>query len=221
MHNALSAPPLTRRAVFQRALALSLASPVLGSLLPNQCLAEATTPPEVLAGITKEGKKLFVYNWEDYIHPSVIPQFETDFNVKVTYDTYPSNEHLLTKLQAGGARYDVIFPTHNFVPVYLAQHLLAPLNHAHLPNLDNLFLRFRSTTVDPGNRYTVPYGWGTTALAYNSKYTTDEPHLGSWQLLFDSGPQRYRGKIGLTDEREEVIAAALQYLGHNPNSRDA
>lgn len=214
MTKQLFSRPLTRRALLQH----TLVSPVLVNLL--SATQPAVAAPDLLASIAREGKKLFVYNWEDYIHPSVIPQFEKEFAVKVTYDTYPSNEHLLAKLQAGGARYDVIFPTHNFVPVYLGQNLLLPLNHAHLPNLEHLFARFRSTSIDPGNQFTVPYGWGTTALAYNRKYTSEEAHLGSWRLLFDSGPQRYRGKIGLTDEREEVIAAALQYLGYTPNSRD-
>ena len=71
---------------------------------------------------------------------------------------------------------------------------------------------------DPGNKYTVPYGWGMTALAHNTTYTQDDPRIGSWALLFEGGPQRYSGKLGFTDEREEVMAAALQYLGYSANS---
>jgi spermidine/putrescine transport system substrate-binding protein len=173
----------------------------------------------VLERIKKEGKRLFVYNWEDYVHPNTIPKFEKEFGVKVTYDTFPSNEQLLAKLQAGGAKYDVIFPTHYFLPIYLAQGLLAPLDHANLPHLHNVFAKFRNTPFDPGNAYTVPYGWGMTGLASNATYTKDDPHLGSWALVFESGAQRYSGKLGFTDEREEVMAAALQYLGHHPNTR--
>jgi spermidine/putrescine transport system substrate-binding protein len=113
----------------------------------------------------------------------------------------------------------VIFPTHYFLPIYLAQGLLAPLDHANLPHLHNAFAKFRNTPFDPGNVYTVPYGWGMTGLAYNATYTKDDPRLGSWALVFESGPQRYSGKLGFTDEREEVMAAALQYLGHHANTR--
>ena len=215
---------LTRRAFVRRALALGVASSLLTMIvgLYTRAVAAETDPaPQVLERINKEGKKLFVYNWEDYVHPNTIPQFEKEFGVKVTYDTFPSNEQLLAKLQAGGVKYDVIFPTHHFLPIYLAQGLLAPLDHANLPHLPNVFARFRNTPFDPGNAYTVPYNWGMTGVAYNATSTRDDPHIGSWALVFESGPQRYSGKLGFTDEREEVMAAALQYLGHHANTRTA
>src|SRR5215831_5001057 len=213
---------LTRRQLVQRGAALGVATSLLADivgLFSRQVTAETTPAPHVLEGIKKEGKKLFVYNWEDYVHPNTIPRFEKEFGVKVTYDTVPSNEQLLAKIQAGGAVYDVIFPTHNFLPIYIAQGLLAPLDHANLPHLHNVFAKFRDTPFDPGNTYTVPYGWGMTGLAHNITHTKDDPRIGSWALVFESGPQRYSGKLGFTDEREEVMAAALQYLGHHANTR--
>ena len=213
---------LTRRAFVRRGIALGVAPSLLAAvvgLYTRAVTAETGPTPQVLERMKKEGKKLFVYNWEDYVHPNTIPRFEKEFGVKVTYDTFPSNEQLLAKLQAGGVKYDVVFPTHNFWPIYIAQGLLAPLNHENLPHLPNILAKFRDTPFDPGNKYTVPYGWGMTALAHNTTYTKDDPHIGSWALLFESGPQRYSGKLGCTDEREEVIAAALQYLGQNANTR--
>lgn len=213
---------LTRRDFIRRGAALGVATSLLADIVGLYTRGEAaeTGPaPQVLAQIKKEGKKLFISNWEDYIHPNTIPRFEKAFGVKVTYDTFPSNEQLLAKLQAGGLKYDVVFPTHNFLPIYIAQGLLAPLNHENLPQLPNILAKFRDTPFDPGNTYTVPYGWGMTALAHNTTHTKDDPRLGSWALLFESGPQRYSGKLGCTDEREEVIAAALLYLGHHANTR--
>ena len=213
---------LTRRAFVRRGLALGVASSLLAEIVgpyTRDVAAETGPAPQVLERIKKEGKRLFVYNWEDYVHPHTIPKFEKEFGVKVTYDTFPSNEQLLAKLQAGGAKYDVIFPTHYFLPIYLAQGLLAPLDHANLPHLHNVFAKFRNTPFDPGNTYTVPYGWGMTGLASNATYTKDDQHLGSWALVFESGAQRYSGKLGFTDEREEVMAAALHYLGHQANTR--
>jgi spermidine/putrescine transport system substrate-binding protein len=78
--------------------------------------------------------------------------------------------------------------------------------------------RFLDTSFDPGNKYSVPYLWGMTALAHNTKYTKDDPNVGSWALMFESGPARYSGKLGFTDEREEVIATALEYMGYSVNS---
>src|SRR5262249_56293746 len=123
--------------------------------LDTHAVAAETDPtPQVLERMKKEGMKLFVYNWEDYVHPKTIPQFEKEFGVKVTYDTFPSNEQLLAKLQAGGAKYDVIFPTHYFLPIYIAQSLLAPLDHANLPHLQNVFAKFRDTPFDTGSSST-------------------------------------------------------------------
>jgi spermidine/putrescine transport system substrate-binding protein len=213
---------LTRRDFIRRGATLGVASSSLAEIVGlyrREVAAEAGPAPQVLERIKKEGNRLFVYNWEDYIHPNTIPQFEKEFGVKVTYDTFPSNEQLLAKLQAGGVKYDVIFPTHYFLPVYLAQGLLAPLDPANLPYLPNVFAKFRDTRFDPGNTYTVPYSWGMTGLAHNATHTKDDPRLGSWALVFESGPQRYSGKLGFTDEREEVMAVALQYLGHHANTR--
>jgi spermidine/putrescine-binding protein len=110
---ALWQPRLTRRDFLRRGAVLGVAPALLaqiGELYRRDVAAETGPTAPVLERIKKEGKKLFIYNWEDYVHPNTIPQFEKEFGVKVTYDTFPSNEQLLAKLQAGGAKYDVIFP---------------------------------------------------------------------------------------------------------------
>lgn len=213
---------INRRDFIRRGTALGISAMLLSDILAlhKKAYAAEGPSPEVLEKIKKEGGELFVYNWEEYIHPDTIPGFEQEFGVKVVYDTYPGNEQLLAKLQAGGSRYDVVFPTHNFVPIHVAQGLLAPLNHENIPDLKNITPRFLNTSVDPGNKYTVPYLWGMTALGHNTKYTKDDPNLGSWALMFESGPKRYSGKLGFTDEREEVMATALAYLGYSVNSHD-
>lgn len=213
---------ITRKAFFRRAAALGISAALLSDILAlhGTAFAAEKPSPDVLEKIKKEGGKLFVFNWEEYIHPDTVPDFEKEYGVKVTYDTYPGNEHLLAKLQAGGTPYDIVFPTHNFVPIHIGQGLLAPLNLDNIPNVKNLTSRFLDTTFDPGNKYTLPYLWGMTALAHNTKYTKDDPNVGSWALMFESGPKRYSGKLGLTDEREEVIATALEFLGYSVNSHN-
>ena len=213
---------ITRQAFIRRATAWGISAALLTDVLAlhRKAFAAEGPSPEVLEKIKKEGGQLFIYNWEEYIHPNTIPRFEKEFDVKVTYDTFPGNEHLLAKLQAGGAPYDVVFPTHNFVPIHIGQGLLAPLNLENIPNLKNLTPRFLDTSFDPGNKYSVPYLWGMTALGHNTKYTKDDPNMGSWALFFESGPERYSGKLGFTDEREEVMATALEYLGYSVNSHN-
>jgi spermidine/putrescine transport system substrate-binding protein len=213
---------ITRQQFIRRAAAWGVSAALVSDILAlhGTAFAAEKTSPEVLEKIKKEGGELFVYNWEEYIHPDTVPGFEKEFGVNVTYDTYPGNEQLLAKLQAGGAPYDIVFPTHNFVPIHIGQGLLAPLNLDNIPNIKNITSRFLNTSFDPGNKYTLPYLWGMTALAHNTKYTKDDPNVGSWALLFESGPERYSGKLGMTDEREEVMATALAFLGYSVNSRN-
>ena len=213
---------ITRQQFIRRAMAWGVSAALLSDILlvHGKAFAAGSPSPEVLEKIKKEGGELFIYNWDEYIHPDTIPDFEKEYGVKVTYDTFPGNEHLLAKLQAGGAPYDVVFPTHNFVPIHIGQGLLAPLNHENIPDLKNVTPRFLDTTFDPGNKYSVPYLWGMTALGHNTKQTKDDPNAGSWALMFESGPKRYSGKLGFTDEREEVMATALEYLGHSVNTHN-
>jgi spermidine/putrescine transport system substrate-binding protein len=211
---------ITRQDFIRRAVAWGVSAALISDILAlhGTAFAAEKPSPEVLEKIKKEGGELFVYNWEEYIHPDTVPNFEKEYGVKVTYDTYPGNEHLLAKLQAGGAPYDIVFPTHNFLPIHIAQGLLAPVNLENIPNVKNVTSRFLDTSFDPGNKYSLPYLWGMTALAHNTKYTKDDPNVGSWALLFESGPARYSGKLGMTDEREEVMATALEFLGYSVNS---
>jgi spermidine/putrescine-binding protein len=211
---------ITRQDFIRRAVAWGVSAALISDILAlhGSAFAAEKPSPEVLEKIKKEGGELFVYNWEEYIHPDTVPNFEKEYGVKVTYDTYPGNEHLLAKLQAGGAPYDIVFPTHNFLPIHIAQGLLAPVNLENIPKVKNVTSRFLDTSFDPGNKYSLPYLWGMTALAHNTKYTKDDPNVGSWALLFESGPARYSGKLGMTDEREEVMATALEFLGYSVNS---
>jgi len=213
---------ISRREFLRRTTVLGISAALVGDILAlHSTEAHAAYKPsgDTLEKIKNEGGKLFVYNWDEYIHPDVIPGFEKEYGVTVTYDTFPGNEALLAKLQGGGAGYDVVFPTHNFIPIHVAQNLLAPINHDNIPLIKNVTPKFLDTSFDPGNKHSLPYLWGMTAMGHNTKYTEDDPNMDSWALLFESGPKRYSGRIAFTNEREEVMATALSYLGYSVNSR--
>ena len=213
---------ITRREFLRRTVVMGVSAALVGDILTlHSTEARAAYKPsgDTLEKIKQEGGELYIYNWEGYIHPDVVPGFEKEYGVKVTYDTFPGNEALLAKLQGGGANYDVVFPTHNFIPIHAAQNLLAPINHDNIPLMKNVVPKFLDTEFDEGNRYSLPYLWGMTALGHNTKYTADDPNVGSWALMFESGPERYSGQLAFTNEREEVLATALSYLGYSVNSR--
>ncbi len=212
---------ITRREFVKRSLAAGVGIAVIADICAPYSTAFANGPElDLLERIKQEGGELFVHNWDDYIHPDTIPTFEREFGVKVRYSTFPGNEQLLAELGSGEQTYDVVFPSHHYVPVMIAQNLLAPVNRDHIPNLRKIIPKFLNTGFDPGNQYSVPYCWGMTALAYNTRLVGKDPNLGSWALMFESGSKSYSGKLGFTDEREEVIAAALIYLGYSANTQN-
>ena len=159
------------------------------------------------------------YNWTDYIDPEILTMFEEECGVRVVYDTFSSNEDLLAKLQAGATGYDVIVPSDYMVTIMMQLGLLKELDHANIPNLENLADRFREPSYDPGNRYSVPYQWGTTGIGYDADVFDTPP--ASLATLFDpEQAAQYAGKISLLNDGREVIGAALKYLGYSLNSTD-
>ena len=172
---------------------------------------------------------LHVYNWSDYIAPDTIANFEKETGIAVTYDVYDGNEVLEAKLLAGHSGYDVVVPS---ASPYMARQIKAgaylALDKAKLPNLKNLDPRLLAlaATADPGNAYGVPYLWSVTGIGYNIAML--ERALGpgvprdSLALVFDPAIAQKLAPCGieLLDTPQEVIPAALAYLGLDPKSRD-
>lgn len=164
-------------------------------------------------------KELHVYNWSEYIDPQIYADFEKEFGVKVIEDTFASNEDLLAKIQAGAAGYDLIVPSDYMVAIMIELDLLAPLNYDNIPNFQNINPKFKDPPYDRGNKYSVPYQWGTTGIGYDTTVVTEPPD--SWGYLFD--PQLaapYAGRMSMLNDSRETIGAALKYLGYSLNSTD-
>ena len=167
------------------------------------------------SGWTGASRELNVFIWSSYIAPETVAKFEARHDVKVNIDLYDSNEALLAKLQAGNAGYDVICPSDYSVQVLRAQALLQPLDHSALPHLSNIDAKLLDRPYDPGNRHSVPYFWGTTGIAYDSRRV--EQRVDSWAALWDP---RYRGRVLMLDDAREAFGAALKLRGLSLNTRD-
>src|SRR5262245_13975984 len=138
-----------------------------------------------------EEKVVNVYNWSDYIDPSIIDDFTKETGIKVTYDVYDSNEILETKLLAGGSGYDVVVPTATpFMARQIEAGVYQKLDKSKLPNLSNMWdvITQRTAKYDPGNEYSVNYMWGTVGIGYNTKKVSDAlgiETVDSWDVFFD------------------------------------
>ena len=192
-------------------------TPAEGGGTPASGDAAASNSTE--SGLAKE---LNVYNWADYIDEEVIKNYEKEYGIKITYDTFASNEDMLAKLQAGATGYDVIFPSSYVVPTLSELGLFAEIDHNNIPNLKNIDPLFLNIPDDPDNKYCVPYQWGTTGIGYR-KDVFGEEVPDSWAYLFE--PEMAKkwseaGGINILNDQREVIGAALKYLGYSLNDTD-
>ncbi|MGH6883183.1 extracellular solute-binding protein [Hypericibacter sp.] len=167
-----------------------------------------------------DGGELHIYNWTDYTSPEMVKKFEDETGIKVTIDTYDSNETALAKLSSGAAGYDVIIISNDFIPIFVKQSLLQKVDVAHMANFKNLDPQWQKRSWDPDAQYSVPWVWGTTSYSVDTavyKGPTD-----SLKPLFQP-PADLKGKIGMFGSPSEVMSLALVYLGKpqcNTNPED-
>jgi putrescine transport system substrate-binding protein len=172
-------------------------------------------------------KVVNVYNWSDYIDDSILENFEKETGISVVYDVFDSNEVLETKLLAGGTGYDVVVPSGAFLARQIQAGVFRKLDKSKLPNLTNMWevVEKRTATYDPGNEYSINYMWGTTGIGYNEgeilERMPDAP-VNSWRMLLDPEVVSKFADCGIhvLDAPTEMIPAALNYIGEDPDSKD-
>jgi spermidine/putrescine transport system substrate-binding protein len=160
---------------------------------------------------------LTVYNWGEYIDPELIDQFEKETGIKVVYETFDSNEAMMTKVQQGGSAYDIAVPSEYAIEMMKEDNLLVELDHSKLPNLQNIDPYFLDLPFDEDNKYSIPYFWGTLGIVYNPNLIEDHLDFSSWEQLWDKS---LKNKVFLFDGSREVIGMGLNAIGQSLNSKD-
>lgn len=168
-------------------------------------------------GPARAAGDLFIYNWTDYTSPDLIKKFEAETGVKVTLDTYDSNETLLAKLKSGGTGYDIVVVSSDFVSIFAKEGLIQKIDAPKLPGYANIMDKWKSPAWDKDNQYSIPYDWGVTSFSYNSKFVKQAPD--SLAFLFEP-PAEAKGKIGMFGSPSEVVSLAEVYLGLTPCQTD-
>ena len=165
-----------------------------------------------------------VYNWSEYVDPSVLEDFTRDTGIKVVYDTFDSNEILETKLLTGGSGYDVVVSTTSFLARQIKAGVFQKLDKSKLPNLVNMWdaISKRTAEFDPDNAYSVNYAWGTIGVGYNIdkvKAALGTDKIESWETVFNSDSMSKLATCGvyMLDAPVSVISPTLKYLGKDPN----
>ena len=161
---------------------------------------------------------VYVYNWGEYIDPQTLDMFEEETGIKVIYDEFETNEGMYPKVEAGSSAYDVICPSDYMINKMIANDLLQELNFDNMPNAKaNIGAQYyeQAQSFDPGNKYCVPYCWGTVGILYN-KTMVEEP-VTSWSILWD---EKYADNILMQDSVRDAFMVALKLNGYSMNTLD-
>lgn len=175
-----------------------------------------------------EERRLYIYNWADFIGLNTIAKFEKQTGIKVTYDVYDAEETMEARLMAGSSGYDVVSASTDFFSREIKAGVYETLDKSkltHWNNLDPKVLAIQSQ-YDPGNQHAVPYLHSINGFAYNVDMVRarmpDAP-VDSLDLIFKPEVVSKFADCGVTliDSAEDVLQLALKYLGLDPNTTKA
>jgi len=171
---------------------------------------------------------LIFANWPYYIdidhgtHPS-IDTFTANTGINVTYKTpINGNDTFYSKiapvLKSGQPTgYDIIVLTTNAPVLDKVLHTngwAIPLDQRKMTNFKaNASTLVTNPVWDPGNKYTMAWQSGLTAIGYNPKLTGRE--ITSVQDLFDPA---FSGHVGMMSDLQEIGTVGLLAIGVEPST---
>ncbi|MCF7689580.1 MAG: spermidine/putrescine ABC transporter substrate-binding protein [Cephaloticoccus sp.] len=149
-----------------------------------------------------------LFGWSEYVPQDVLDSFTAETGIKVNFETYASNEELLSKLVAGGGNYDLIQPSEYAAKLMIRRGMLAPLDKSKLPNLKNIGPEFRGLVHDPEDKYTVPYMTGTVGIVVNTDVVKDD--IKGYKDIF---LPKFKDRLVVLNDNREIVTWALYTLG--------
>lgn len=168
------------------------------------------------AGCSKDpSKEISFFNYGENIDEETVKEFEKEYGIKVNIETFDDMETMYQKVSAGGVNYDVILVSDALMPRMIDKNLIQEINKESIPNLSQMDEQYLNLTIDPENKYSVPYMFGTVGLIYNKDVVKEE--VDSWDILWN---EEYKDKIFMFDTYRDTIGAALKKLGYSLNTEN-
>lgn len=163
-----------------------------------------------------EKKTLKVYSCGEYIDPSLLTKFEEEFDCKVVYETFDSNETMYTKIQSG-ERYDILVPSDYMIERLIVEDSLQPLDWAKLPNANGLNPEIMGLAYDENNTYSAPFFVGTVGILYDTTVVDEADLAQGWDILKNT---KYADNVYMYDSERDSFMIALKALGYSMNTTD-
>ncbi len=161
--------------------------------------------------------ELQLYNWGNYTNPELLAKFEKETGIKVTVTDYDSNDAALAKVEAGGSGFDLVVPSANYVPIWVEKGLIVELDDSKLANKANIAPQWVDVAWDPGRKHSVPWQWGSTGIAVNTKVYSGDINTSD---IFLKVPDELKGKINVVPEMTDVVNLAIFWAGGEPCTED-
>ena len=164
----------------------------------------------------KTSEEINFFNYGENIDEETVKEFEKQYGIKVNIETFDDMENMYQKVKNEGVKYDVILVSDALMPRMIKENLIQKLNKDSIPNISQMDEEYLNLEIDPGNKYSVPYMFGTVGLIYNKDVVKE--NVDSWDILWN---EKYKDKVFMFDTYRDTIGVALKKLGYSLNSTDS
>jgi spermidine/putrescine transport system substrate-binding protein len=198
----------------RREFLLGGAGVVAGAVAAGCGVGPQSAPKQVAQKVVpaKIDGDLLIFNWTEYMNPKVIRKFEKHYGVNVTVSNFDAMPGMMAKLRSGN-RYDLIFPTADYVNRLNRLAMLRPLDRGVLKNSAGIYEFFDDPWYDKDSAHTVPYGMYTTGIAWRADKMGELN--GSWN---DLALEQAKGHTFMLDDFQEAIGQANLLNGYALNA---
>ncbi|MBE5936737.1 MAG: ABC transporter substrate-binding protein [Lachnospiraceae bacterium] len=162
-----------------------------------------------------DANTLTVINYGEYIDPDVLKSFTDETGIEVLYEEALTPEEMYTKYMSGAIDYDLLCTSDYMVKRLIDEGEAQPVDFASMENAGNIgdeYWKF-SEAFDPGNKYSLPYFYGTVGLLYDT--TKVKEPIDSWEVLFNG---QYKNDIIMQNSQRDTFMVTLKYLGYSLNT---
>ena len=180
-----------------------------------------TTEKDIEELPTPLANTLYIYNAGEYIDPELIDMFEKETGINVVYDVFETLEEMYPVIEAGGVVYDCVCPSDYMIEKMIQNGRLQEINYDNIPNIKYIgedYMKMASE-FDPGNKYAVPYTWGTVGILYNTRMLDElgVPYPKKWADLWNP---KLKNEILMQDSVRDAFMVALKKNGYSCNTED-
>ncbi len=207
----LLADRLSRRDVMKISGGLALSASLAACGVGSDQNSSADTTKAIEAKIDGD---LVYFNWNQYLDPGLIKDFEKEYGVTVRQSNFDSMAGMMAKLRSGN-QYDVIFPSAEFAQKLIRANQLLEIPRNQLTAIDDVYPFFNDPWYDTESAHTVPYSLYLTGLGYRADKI--DTMTGSWHDLIN--PQA-DGRSFILDDFQEGIGMANLVNGYELNAAE-